>query len=173
MSRYAARTYRLLAALYQPHVNAMVKGADISWMTQMEAAGYRFYNNAGTKQDLLPILKDHGLNAVRLRVWVNPANGWNNIKDVITKAKRAKAYGFDILIDFHYSDSWADPGHQTKPAAWRSASFNTLMLQRLALHLRRALRPEAGRNHAQVGTGGQRNQQRHAVARRQGLQQHA
>ncbi|WP_409422242.1 glycosyl hydrolase 53 family protein [Pseudaeromonas sp. ZJS20] len=116
-----------LAALYQPTANALVKGADVSWMTQMEAAGYRFYNDAGTKQDLLPILKAHGLNAVRLRVWVNPTDGWNNITDVIAKAKRAKAYGFDILIDFHYSDSWADPGQQTKPTAWSSASFDTLM----------------------------------------------
>jgi len=67
------------------------------------------------------------MNAIRLRVWVNPSSGWNNITDVVAKAKRAKAAGFDILIDFHYSDTWADPAHQTKPAAWSSYTFDELM----------------------------------------------
>lgn len=116
-----------LTALYQPLAEAMVKGADVSWLTQMEKSGYKFYNDSGSQQDLFPILKAHGMNAIRLRVWVNPANGWNNITDVVTKAKRAKAAGFDILIDFHYSDTWADPANQTKPAAWSSYTFDQLM----------------------------------------------
>ncbi|MGL4753195.1 MAG: glycoside hydrolase family 53 protein [Aeromonadaceae bacterium] len=116
-----------LTALYQPLAEAMVKGADVSWLTQMEKSGYKFYNDSGSQQDLFPILKAHGMNAIRLRVWVNPANGWNNITDVVAKAKRAKAAGFDILIDFHYSDTWADPANQTKPAAWSSYTFDQLM----------------------------------------------
>ena len=115
------------SALYQPLANAMVKGADVSWLTQMEKAGKSFYNDSGTKQDLVPILKAHSMNAIRLRVWVNPASGWSNITDVVAKAKRAKAAGFDILIDFHYSDTWADPANQTKPAAWSSYTFDQLM----------------------------------------------
>ncbi|RYZ28984.1 MAG: arabinogalactan endo-1,4-beta-galactosidase [Chitinophagaceae bacterium] len=94
------------------------KGADISWITEMEAAGRKFYNSTGTEQDIFLILKNLGMNAIRLRVWVNPSNGWNNKADVIAKASRAKAQGMRIMIDFHYSDSWADPGKQTKPAAW-------------------------------------------------------
>lgn len=113
--------------LYPSESTAMVKGADVSWLTQMEQSGYRFYNDSGKQQDLLLTLKQHGINAIRLRVWVNPAGGWNGFNDVIAKAKRAKAAGFDIMIDFHYSDSWADPGKQTKPTAWQSHTFEQLM----------------------------------------------
>lgn len=102
------------------------KGADISWLTQMEASGYKFYNSSGTQQDLLQILKDKGINSIRLRVWVNPTDGWCNKADVLAKAIRAKALGMRILIDFHYSDSWADPGKQAKPAAWASQDINAL-----------------------------------------------
>ncbi|WP_460610416.1 glycosyl hydrolase 53 family protein [Hymenobacter terrigena] len=94
------------------------KGADVSWVTQMEASNYRFYNEAGAQQDLFQLLHDHDMNTIRLRVWVNPAGGWNGKNDVIAKAIRAHNLGFRLMIDFHYSDSWADPGQQTKPAAW-------------------------------------------------------
>ncbi|EKP0277626.1 glycosyl hydrolase 53 family protein [Aeromonas bestiarum] len=113
--------------LYPSESTAMVKGADVSWLTQMEQSGYRFYNDSGKQQDLLLTLKQHGINAIRLRVWVNPAGGWNSLNDVIAKAKRAKAAGLDIMIDFHYSDSWADPGKQTKPTAWQGYTFEQLM----------------------------------------------
>lgn len=84
----------------------------------MEAAGRKFYNSSGAEQDLFAILKSFGMNTIRLRVWVNPAGGWNGNNDVVAKAVRAKNAGMRIMIDFHYSDSWADPGKQTKPAAW-------------------------------------------------------
>jgi len=71
-------------------------------------------------------LKSLGMNSIRLRVWVNPADGWCNKTDLLVKAKRAKDLGMRILIDFHYSDVWADPAHQPKPAAWESLSFNDL-----------------------------------------------
>lgn len=102
------------------------KGADISWITEMEAAGKKFYSASGVETDCIQLLKNLGMNAVRLRVWVNPAGGWNNTADVVTKAVRAKNLGMRIMIDFHYSDSWADPGQQTKPAAWASQDFTTL-----------------------------------------------
>lgn len=92
----------------------------------MEAAGKKFYNSAGTEQDCIQILKDLGMNTIRLRVWVNPANGWNDVTDVVAKAVRAKNLGLKLMIDFHYSDTWADPAHQTKPAAWASQDFATL-----------------------------------------------
>lgn len=102
------------------------KGADVSWVSQMESEGVKFYNKSGTQQDLFQILKDKGINSIRLRVWVNPTDGWCNTSDVVTKALRAKAAGMKILIDFHYSDSWADPGQQTKPAAWQNQTITQL-----------------------------------------------
>lgn len=93
-------------------------GADVSWVDKQEAAGYKFYDAAGVQTDPFVLLKNLQVNAIRLRVWVNPADGWNNGADVLYKAKRAAAQGQRIMIDFHYSDSWADPGKQTKPAAW-------------------------------------------------------
>jgi arabinogalactan endo-1,4-beta-galactosidase len=102
------------------------KGADVSWITQMETGGIKFYNSSGAEQDCLLTLKNLGMNAIRLRVWVNPSNGWCNKPDVVAKAVRANNLGLKVMIDFHYSDTWADPGHQTKPAAWASQDFATL-----------------------------------------------
>ena len=81
--------------------NEFIKGVDISWLTEMEAAGRKFYNSAGSEQDCMQILKGLGMNTIRLRVWVNPSNGWNNTADVVAKAIRAKNVGMKILIDFH------------------------------------------------------------------------
>jgi len=102
-----------------PTPSAFVKGADISWVTEMEGKGYKFYNAAGQERELTALMKEIGCNAIRLRVWVNPTGGWNGQADVVAKAKRAQALGLKLLIDFHYSDSWADPGKQTVPAAWQ------------------------------------------------------
>jgi arabinogalactan endo-1,4-beta-galactosidase len=97
----------------------------------MEATGYVFYNSNGVAQDCFQILKDKGINSIRLRVWVNPSNdkasGHCSTKDVVTMAKRASNMGFRIMIDFHYSDSWADPAKQNKPAAWANHSFSQLL----------------------------------------------
>lgn len=98
----------------------LAKGADMSWITQMEAEGRKFYNTAGVQTEGMALLKSLGVNTIRLRVWVDPADGWNNLADVLAKAVRAKNLGMRLMIDFHYSDSWADPGKQTKPAAWAS-----------------------------------------------------
>ena len=105
---------------------SFVNGADISWVTQMEASGISFYDSSGTQQDLLTILGGKGINAIRLRAWVNPSAGYNNTADVVAKALSAKAANMSILIDFHYSDTWADPGDQTKPAAWVNLDFADL-----------------------------------------------
>ncbi|HSC38638.1 MAG TPA: glycosyl hydrolase 53 family protein [Chitinophagaceae bacterium] len=110
-----------------PVVNSsFIKGADISWLTQMEAAGYKFYTAGGTAMDGMQLMQSLGINTIRLRVWVNPANGWCNNSDLVAKAKRAKQLGLRIMLDIHYSDVWADPGHQAKPAAWAAFDFATL-----------------------------------------------
>lgn len=109
-----------------PPADTFARGADISWTTEMEAAGKKFYNGGGAEQDIVLILKNLGMNTIRLRVWVNPVNGWNGKADVVAKAVRAKNQGMRIMINFHYSDTWADPGHQTKPAAWAGQGLNAL-----------------------------------------------
>ena len=105
-------------------------GADVSWLPQMEAAGMRFYDDAGVQKDCLQILKGHGINAIRLRVWVNPSadrcTGHCSRDETVAMARRAADSGFRVMIDFHYSDSWADPGKQNKPAAWSSHTISQL-----------------------------------------------
>ena len=99
-------------------MEGFARGADISWITEMEMAGKRFYDKDGKQRECLELMRVLGVNSIRLRVWVNPADGFNGKQDVIAKALRAKALGFRLMIDFHYSDTWADPGHQNPPAAW-------------------------------------------------------
>ena len=102
--------------------NTISKGADISWMSEMESNGFIWKDNSGTTKELMPLLKEYNLDAVRLRVWVNPentsVNGWCDIDDMVHKAVLAKTAGLDIMLTIHYSDFWADPGKQYKPAAW-------------------------------------------------------
>ena len=130
-TRLAAWLLVLLAACWHPAAAqttpAFAKGADISWVTEMEASNYKFLNKAGAQQDLFALLKnDYALNTIRLRVWVNPPGGYNGSADVLAKAQRAQALGYRLLIDFHYSDDFADPGKQTKPAAWQSYTLDQL-----------------------------------------------
>ncbi|GAA4036612.1 glycosyl hydrolase 53 family protein [Flavobacterium cheonhonense] len=110
---------------------AFAKGADIGWLPQMEATGYKFYNNNGKETDCLQLLKDLGMNSIRLRVWVNPsddkASGHCSKEETIAMALRAQKMGFRIMINFHYSDSWADPAKQFKPKAWEKHSFAELL----------------------------------------------
>ncbi len=103
------------------------KGADVSWVTEMEADGKRFYDAQGKETDCFVLMKSLGMTAIRLRVWVNPSDGYCGKEDVLQKALRAKAQGLQVMIDFHYSDFWADPGKQTKPAAWQSYSLSELI----------------------------------------------
>ena len=111
--------------------NTFAKGADIGWLPQMEATGFKFYNSQGIEQDCFQILKDHGINSIRLRTWVNPSNdkasGHCSKEETVAMAVRAQKWGMRVMIDFHYSDSWADPGKQHKPKAWEGHDFNTLL----------------------------------------------
>ncbi|HEY2722006.1 MAG TPA: beta-galactosidase GalA [Chitinophagaceae bacterium] len=108
-------------------------GADISFLPQMEDRGMKYSDN-GVEKDAVQILKDHGLNFIRLRLFVNPENdsgyspkkGFCDLQHTIEMAKRVKAAGMKFLLDFHYSDTWADPQKQFKPAAWKGLSFEQL-----------------------------------------------
>ena len=113
-----------------PTENTFFKGADISWLAQMEATGYVFYDENGNPADCLDLLMARGINAVRLRVFVHPSSdkisGHCSPAETAQMATRAKEKGLDVMIDFHYSDTWADPAHQTKPATWANVSFAAL-----------------------------------------------
>src|SRR6185503_19491835 len=97
------------------------------------------FSDNGVEKDAIQILKDHGFNYVRLRIFNNPARdsgyspgkGFCDLQHTLQMAKRIKAAGMKLLLDFHYSDYWADPGKQYKPAAWRSLNFTDL---KQALH---------------------------------------
>ncbi|AYF98637.1 glycoside hydrolase family 53 protein [Protaetiibacter intestinalis] len=101
-------------------------GADVSSLQRSLDLGVTYYNAAGVAQNPLQILKNKGVNYVRLRVWNNPASGYNNKARVLQQAASAKALGLKVMIDFHYSDTWADPGKQYKPAAWASHNIGQL-----------------------------------------------
>ena len=113
-----------------PAPTTFFNGADISWLAQMEATGYVFYDENGVPSDCLDLLMARGINAVRLRVFVHPSNdkisGHCSPEETTQMAARAKEKGLDVMIDFHYSDTWADPAHQTKPATWANVSFAAL-----------------------------------------------
>jgi arabinogalactan endo-1,4-beta-galactosidase len=104
-------------------------GADISWVPQQEEQGRRF-SAGGVETNLLKILKEHSFNAVRLRLFVDPtapggysSKGFCGMDATVAMARRVRAEGLQFLLDFHYSDTWADPAHQKKPAAWRELDF--------------------------------------------------
>lgn len=106
-------------------MNGKMLGADISFLPELEAAGRTFSDNDTTK-DAIKILKERGFNYIRLRIFNQPANdsgyapkkGYCDLVHTLQMALRVKAAGLKLLLDFHYSDTWADPGKQFKPRAW-------------------------------------------------------
>lgn len=118
------------------------RGADISWCTEMEADGRMFYNASGDPVDIFALMKESGMTAIRLRVWVNPARygygAWCDSADVVHKAIRAHEQGFDLMLDFHYSDFFADPGRQNTPLDWQGYTPEQLD-QAITAHTRNIL----------------------------------
>ena len=135
------RTYTLLLYVW---VCAIVQaqtfwlGADISGTTELESHGVQLRNLKGEPRENTALMREYGLNAVRLRVWVNPKHGFSAQDDVVRMALRAKDWGMAVMIDFHYSDWWADPGQQNIPAAWKEMDYDQ-MRQALANHTRQVL----------------------------------
>ncbi|SRR5579871_3385932 len=125
--------YALKGEALQPRQTTKMLGADISFLPQLEERGIKFSDN-GVQKDAIAIMKDHGFNYIRLRTFLNPATdsgyspkkGFCDLEHTKQMAKRIKAAGMKFLLDLHYSDYWADPGKQYKPAAWCNLSFNEL-----------------------------------------------
>ena len=118
---------------YSQTPSAFWLGADISGTTQMEKSGARFRNTEGVVTENTALMYQYGMNAIRLRVWVNPRGGFSGKEDVLAMAKRAKYYGMAVMIDFHYSDWWADPGKQHIPGAWQYMKYDEMQYA-LAAH---------------------------------------
>ncbi len=112
-------------------VGPQVRGADLSFTLQLEAAGAT-WSASGRTAPVERLFRDAGANWVRVRVWVDPPAGYSTLHDAIILAKRAKRAGMKVLLDLHYSDFWADPGHQATPAAGAGQD-----LRRLAATVRR------------------------------------
>jgi len=114
-------------------VTDKILGADISFLPQLESRGMKFSDN-GVPGDAIGIMKAHGFNYIRLRIFNEPANpkgyspkqGFCDLEHTRQMAKRIKAAGMKFLLDFHYSDYWADPQQQNKPAAWAGEDFAAL-----------------------------------------------
>lgn len=116
-------------AIQKKEIGKML-GADISFLPQLESRGIKFSDH-GVQKDAFEILKDHKINYIRLRIFNNPAAdsgyspnaGFCDLEHTKQMAKRVKAAGMKFLLDFHYSDTWADPGKQFKPSAWTNYNF--------------------------------------------------
>ena len=103
-----------------------LKGMDISFTNEIEAGGGSYFEN-GEQRDILDILQRSGVNSIRLRIWNDPAGGYCNLERTLAMAKRIKSRGLHFLLDFHYSDRWADPANQWKPKAWEDLNFDGLL----------------------------------------------
>ena len=116
-----------------PIVGSYAYGADCSWISEQENDGVLFYDSLGQATDGMRVMRDAGMNSVRLRVWVNHTTGWCNKEDVIVKAKRAAVLKLRVMIDFHYSDFFADPSRQNIPVDWTDYNL-AQMKQAVANH---------------------------------------
>jgi arabinogalactan endo-1,4-beta-galactosidase len=109
---------------------AFYKGADVSWVQQMEATGYYWKNASGSRQDIFTILKGYGLSAVRLRTFVNPSsdpvNGHCSITETTAMAVRASNASMAVNIDYMFGDTWNSVGVQNPPAAWKNMSYSQM-----------------------------------------------
>ncbi len=101
------------------------RGADLSFLPEIEQSGTKFHDSTGEKP-ALDIFKEYGCNLVRVRLWYNPVNSHSSLGEVLTFCQRINLAGMQILLDLHYSDTWADPSHQATPAAWAGLSIDAL-----------------------------------------------
>lgn len=113
-------------ALTPGRATLSIRGADISSLRKSEDCGGRYFDEVGEPVDALMILRDRGLNYARLRVWVDSPDGYHGRAQLLDMAKRLHGLGLNLLVDFHYADSWADPGKQPKPGAWTDFDFEGL-----------------------------------------------
>lgn len=107
-------------------IDNFIRAADVSFLPEMETANVLFYNSQNQPEKMLTTLKNAGCNTIRIRLWHNPANGNSGMTEVKSLVAKVKAEGMKVWITVHYSDTWADPGTQTKPLAWQNLNFTDL-----------------------------------------------
>lgn len=108
-----------------------ILGMDASCVPALENSGVRYYDHGGAEKDVYEILSDNGINYIRVRIWNDPydasGNGYGggncDLANAIAIGRRATQHGMKLLVDFHYSDFWADPGKQAVPKAWKALTF--------------------------------------------------
>lgn len=105
---------------------SFISGADLSFLPEIESAGTVFYDSTGKPEDVLTTFQKNGVNTIRIRLWHTPATAHSGFEEVKTFATRVKAKKMKVWLTVHYSDTWADPGNQTIPAAWKSLTFQQL-----------------------------------------------
>jgi arabinogalactan endo-1,4-beta-galactosidase len=110
----------------KPNAHLKMRGVDISSLPKVEDHEGVFRDDAGRPQDVFRILADHGVNYVRLKLWHSPASGYNTLHRVKAMAQRIRAADMGFLLNIHYSDTWADPAKQFKPAAWNDLGYDQL-----------------------------------------------
>lgn len=124
----------LVAGAQQTITADFVKGADVGFLTGQERHGVKFHDRNGRERECLELLKnDYQMSAIRMRVWVNPRGGSCDKNELLAMARRVKALGMQLMVDFHYSDSWADPAKQPIPKAWEGHTYKQ-MKRDLAQH---------------------------------------
>lgn len=101
------------------------RGADLSFVDEIEREGGAYYDG-DRPGDVLDIVQASGVNSIRLRIWNEPAGGYCNLERTLAMARRIKERGLHLLLDFHYSDKWADPANQWKPRAWEGLDYDAL-----------------------------------------------
>jgi len=127
MKKYTHILLFLILPLFSYGKETFYNGVDLSYLPELEAKGVKFYTKEGKEKDLLLILKSYGINSVRLRLWVDNKNC--NLETTLAFAKRIKKAKLSLLLDFHYSDNWTDPGKQRIPKAWKHFDFPSLKKQ--------------------------------------------
>lgn len=118
-----------------------IKGADVSLLTEVRQSGKVFLNQNNQAEDMLFTLKNAGVNVIRLRLWHNPVEPTSNFETVKNLTHEIHALGLKVMLTVHFSDTWADPGKQTKPVLWQNLSYAILKdsvfaySQKIALHI--------------------------------------
>jgi len=132
---YILITLLILTACKKAETNAPIQASenatfitavDISSYPEISNSNQTFYDLAGNQEDFLAILKDNGVNTVRLRLWVNPINEYSGFNEVRQFSNTLKTNGFKTWLTLHYSDTWADPAHQEPPIQWQGINFTQL-----------------------------------------------
>ena len=155
MKRFLTQAFLFLVAILggnacsdvaepQPETDPEIRGADLSFLPEIRQSGQTFYNALGQPEDMLHTLKNAGANVIRLRLWKKPASPTSGLVHVKQLAQEIHEAGLQVLLSVHYSDTWADPAHQTMPAQWENIPFTALQdsVYQYTKHIMAEIKPD-------------------------------